>query len=582
MEQYRIVEIAGADFEDARLKNEWIERSEEPILIFVNRDVAIGKELVEMLQSFPYMEQTDLLVLCANVPETADWYSILMDVELEVYALVVKRKVFALCSSFNFRLADETNREFLCRASEVCDLVFLECSDVNWSRKLTEQIFETNAYLLTRYLKLLKEKGCMEAALERFEMFAKEFGCQGLFEQSLNRMLMEGQSDYRRIYLATAPFFVIRGDDICYHALQMFADQLTESLLKCGQRVIETEENENGRGLELLQTELFRGVIGFQAAVLFRDVFHFVKGNRFNFWFDHPMFFHDLFEQSKKPITFLCQDDDHADYMNTYFSNAVGMQFPPGGVAEEWMDGERPYDISFMGTCFDVQKMWETVSGQTGIMRELSEVCVDVLLKHADMNYNELKALLMERYPTVFEEYPFVEIADHIWEAARIAPYVYRRRVVEKILESGYELHVYGKSWDSYPVRKGQRLVIHEEVSSTDMVAEMRKAKISLNVMSWHKAGMTERIIGIMMSGAVCLTDETRYLRNHFSQMGDIAMFRLDELDRLPILIGQILSDEKRRKAIARSAYKKVVAEHTWDVRARQFLELVAGMEEQQ
>lgn len=82
------------------------------------------------------------------------------------------------------------------------------------------------------------------------------------------------------------------------------------------------------------------------------------------------------------------------------------------------------------------------------------------------------------------------------------------------------------------------------------------------------------------MSGSVCLTDETRYLKEHFSQMEDIAMFRLDELEKLPGLIDELLSDEKKRTSIAEHAHAKVMAEHTWDVRARQLLELVCEMEE--
>ena len=582
MEQYGIIEIAGADFEDAALKNHWIAGSKEPVLIFVNRDVAAGEEIVQMLEDFPYMEQTDLLVLCAHAPKTADWYDILMDLELEVYAMVVRRTLFALSSCFNFRLSDETNREFLCRAAEVCEAVFLECSDVNWSRKLTEQIFQTNAYLLTRYLQPLKMKGFMETALEAFVTFAQSYGCRELFSQCLSRMLAEDES-YQKIYLATAPFFVIRGSDICYGVLQGFADQLTEALKRQGQRVVETgggDSIEDGSQIHLLQTERFRGVIGFQATVLFQEVFDFVEGRRFNFWFDHPMFFHGLFEGANRPMTFLCQDMDHADYLNACFSNAKGIQFPPGGAVSPWCDGEKPYEISFMGTCFDEQGMWEVVGKQDGIMRELSETCIELLLEHGDMSYNELKKVLEQMYPEVFAGCPFVVIANQIWEATRIAPYMYRRRVIEKILSAGYELHVYGESWKDYPVKEGERLVIHERVKPEDMAAEMRKSKISLNVMSWHKAGMTERIIEIMMSGSVCLTDETRYLKEHFSQLEDIVMFRLDELEVLPDLIGRILSDEQKRAAIAARAYQRAVSEHTWDVRAGQLIALVDEMEE--
>lgn len=580
MERYRVEEIRGAEFENARLKNQCISNSEEPVLIFVNQEVAAGEEIGQMLEEFPYMEQTDLLVLCSHAPVTADWYGILMDPELEVYALVVRRALFALCGSFNFRLADETNREFLCRAAEACTPVFLECSDVNWNRKLTSQIFRTNAYLLTRYLQPLKMKGCMERALGRFMMFAESCECRDVFEQALKEMLAEDQSYYQKIYLATAPFFVIRGNEICYGILQAFADRLTEALKKCGQRVIETK-GEDAEQIHVLQKELFRGVIGFQANILFQKRFCFVRGRRFNFWFDHPMFFHELIGQSDAPVIFLCQDKDHADYVNTYFSNADGIWFPPGGMPAQWSDEEKPYDISFIGTYFDERELWNAVMMQEGELGELARACVEILLNHVAMSYNELRVFLAEMYPSIFERYPFEVIAGHLWKAARIAPYVCRRRVVEKILEGGYELHVYGESWNDYPVKEGERLVIHEQIKPEEMADKMRRSKISLNVMSWHKAGMTERIIEIMMSGSVCLTDETRALREHFSQMEDIVMFRLDELDGLSDLIGRLLSDDKQREAIAKRAYEKVLARHTWRARAMQLVELVGEMEDQ-
>ena len=41
--------------------------------------------------------------------------------------------------------------------------------------------------------------------------------------------------------------------------------------------------------------------------------------------------------------------------------------------------------------------------------------------------------------------------------------------------------------------------------------------KVGLNIMTWHKYGMTERIANICLSGAVCLTDSSEYLRNNFN-----------------------------------------------------------------
>ena len=108
----------------------------------------------------------------------------------------------------------------------------------------------------------------------------------------------------------------------------------------------------------------------------------------------------------------------------------------------------------------------------------------------------------------------------------------------------------------------------------------MSKARIALNVMTWHKAGFTERIIEIMMSGTVCLTDETAYLKEHFSHMEDVVMFSLDRIEDIPELIGQILEKEELQTTIATKAYEKVSRFHTWDVRAGELLELVTEIEE--
>ena len=101
------------------------------------------------------------------------------------------------------------------------------------------------------------------------------------------------------------------------------------------------------------------------------------------------------------------------------------------------------------------------------------------------------------------------------------------------------------------------------------------KAKIGLNIMTWHKAGMTERIANVMMSGAVCVSDETVYLRKHFEEDEEIVLFELDKLDELPLKLKKILSDEDYRKEVAKKAYQKAIKEHTWERRARELLSLL-------
>lgn len=583
---YCVINIPGGLFEDSVIKNQWIGNTSEPILIFANQDVVTGEEILQMLTEYPYMERADVLVLCDHAPQQSDWYGILQTPKLNIYALIIRRSVFEKASCFNFRLTDDCNREFLCRAAEIAEILYLECSDVTWQRNRTSDICITNAYLLVRYLTKLQERSLLEAGLQQMTDYTAEYGWQSDFEQILNLMLNEDQKFYRQIYLATAPFFVIRGNEICYGVLQNFSDQLVKALIHKGQWVIETTEKPffTQEEMELLQTHYFRALIGFQAPILMKKEFCFVKGIRFDFWLDHPMFFHEMFMNSSDQVYLLCQDGDHAAYADQTFPMINGIHFPPGGNLPAQLctctKAQKEYDISFMGTYFDELSMWDKVYALEGILGEMACFAAEYLLAHSNVSYNEMLAFLMEKYPKPFSTFGYAVVLDHLWEAFRIPAYTYRNRVVRQILDAGYELHVYGDSWQTFPVRNGDQLVIHDAVAPEHMSEELAKARIALNVMTWHKAGFTERIIEIMMAGTVCLTDETAYLKEHFSHMEDVVMFSLDHIEDIPKLMAQILENEELQNAIATKAYEKVSRFHTWDVRAGELLELVTEIED--
>ena len=81
-----------------------------------------------------------------------------------------------------------------------------------------------------------------------------------------------------------------------------------------------------------------------------------------------------------------------------------------------------------------------------------------------------------------------------------------------------------------------------------------------------------------MLSGAVCLSDETVYLLDNTENWKDIVLYRLEEIDKIPDLIQELLRNEERRKEIAKSGYEKAMRDLSWDVRARQLVELAEKM----
>jgi spore maturation protein CgeB len=147
--------------------------------------------------------------------------------------------------------------------------------------------------------------------------------------------------------------------------------------------------------------------------------------------------------------------------------------------------------------------------------------------------------------------------------------------VIRTLLEGGISLHVFGESWKEFPVPEGAsgKLILHGHLRAEDAPDLYRRAKVSLNVMTWHKAGMTERVADSMLGGAVCVSDRTDYLEEHFTEE-EICLYDLAHLEKLPGMIRTLLGRADDREIIRKKAEVKARKEHTWDARARQLQRL--------
>lgn len=124
-----------------------------------------------------------------------------------------------------------------------------------------------------------------------------------------------------------------------------------------------------------------------------------------------------------------------------------------------------------------------------------------------------------------------------------------------------------------------KNLIIHDDIDFEKGLDIMAQSRISLNVMSWHKGGMTERIANAMLNYSVCVTDETSYINRHFVAGENIVTFNLDNIDKLPDKIRTVLQDENLQKYIEKNAYKKALSEHTWDNRSDYFMNILGEIE---
>ncbi|MGN0429772.1 MAG: DUF4422 domain-containing protein [Acetatifactor sp.] len=464
------------------------------------------------------------------------------------------------CGGINYKLEAAEILEFVCRLTQVAG----KCKLIQIAQDAVEEVWTkdacafTYAYVIRYHMGYLRNMNALDNVFQKICELMQQEGCFSQFQKQLNFFLADS-GEYERIARVTAPFIVLRGDDTCGGVLQKFADDLSVSLLRNGQAVIEISGEYSD--YEKIQGMISKGVIGFQTPALEIDFFRNIKGPKYQFWFDYPLHFKGILRDLPEEYCVLCQDADYAALIRKYYhSNAI--QFPPGGMNLGRETTERPYDVVFMGSFF--------ADDADSLLPEERKF-YDYMLQHPSETFESgLKNLLGEE----MQEKEFTEKIFRLKPACRAVLGHFRNCVIKTLLDAGIEIYVYGSSWSYSPFTDYSNFVLHQGVSMEESAKELQKAKIGLNIMSWHKAGMTERVANIMLSGAVCVSDETSFLTDNLQNGEDIVLFRLNELQRLPEIVLDLLHSEDKRQKISEKAYEIAVHNFSWDARAKQLIDL--------
>lgn len=633
LEKLTIFHLNETEFNNADAKNSCLVQARTSYVAYVLNSAVEDKELFsqvgegDSITSADLGERSPVVYLSGGVErseaENMDYIGMMELVSASVVAVLFPKRLIWETGGFHPMLSAKNNYEFLCRmarAAGQCRVISLTGGmDIHVEEEMPDAggAALTLAYVIRRHMNDLHTLGATDRVLPIFYEYARTKNAFQEFQQNLNLFLSDPRL-YGKYARQTAPFIVLRGDDTCGGVLQGFADDLAESLWKNGQAVIMVDEDFARH--EELQGMVCKGIFGFQSKALEIDFFRKIDGPKFQFWFDNPLHFENVLRNLPEEYYILCQDANYASLIRKYYHTPNAIQFPPGGrlprecfqeeisrfsvrkmngevitAAQGMLSGEnqqacglgegqqqRPYDIAFIGNYFPDEP--EILSG---FEREF----YDYMLLHpcetfeqgltelmwaqnGGAGYRGQGAVELDEQAELDEQQSFLQLSYSMKPACRMVIGHFRNAVVSVILGAGFDLHVYGEDWKHYRGSGREHLKIHPIATVEGSLQELSKVKIGLNIMSWHKAGMTERIANIMLSGAVCLSEETTYLREHLQEGEEIVAFRLDCLEELPGKIQNLLDHPALREEIAEKARRRAMAEYTWESRARELIAL--------
>jgi len=144
-----------------------------------------------------------------------------------------------------------------------------------------------------------------------------------------------------------------------------------------------------------------------------------------------------------------------------------------------------------------------------------------------------------------------------------------RARLIKALMKAKVRIQIYGSYW-KYFIRSYN---IHDGVYGIGMVKLFNSSKIALNFHADGRYGPNMRVFEATGSGTFLLTDNAEDLGSFFKIGKEIIIF--NDVRELLSLINYYLDDDDRREYVANSGYVRCHADHTFEKRLRNMIDML-------
>lgn len=149
-----------------------------------------------------------------------------------------------------------------------------------------------------------------------------------------------------------------------------------------------------------------------------------------------------------------------------------------------------------------------------------------------------------------------------------------RKKCIETALDAGLAVDIYGPNWERAKLPQ-TGVHLHGSVTFNQSIELYRHMKVLLSENALFDSGVHDRVLSGMMNGAALVSDTSLYIREMFTPGKDIMLYEWDDLNNMPQMIFELLTNEDRRIDMIKSSFAKVKKHHTWKNRAESIIRAV-------
>lgn len=304
-----------------------------------------------------------------------------------------------------------------------------------------------------------------------------------------------------------------------------------------------------------------------------------------NILMDHPFCYKDALDNAPGNAVVLCTDRNHMRYLGRFYPNIPMIGYLPHAGKElsetKLPIAKRSIDVLYAGNLSRsfAENITPDLSKYTSFDAEglCKRVYQDLIAHPFKTTEQSLEEAFLEEGLTLSDS----ELKDMIADLHFIDLYVvshYREKTVRSLAEHGISIHIYGAGWENCSWINRPNVSYGGKIPAEEVVKKMQDAKIVLSTMTWFKDGTHDRVFNGMLQGAVAVSDTSGYMKEEFCGFRDelspgedgreLVLFELEELEKLPLQVEELLSNPQMAQQIADRGYAKAKELHTWRARA--------------
>ncbi len=287
---------------------------------------------------------------------------------------------------------------------------------------------------------------------------------------------------------------------------------------------------------------------------------------------DHPFYYDKLLAIVPERYWQISIDRQHEAYMQRFYPYIKLLPFLPlGGTSIQETPlpiGARSTDVVFTGNYTPPKTFNQYIERLGDEYTAFYHGIIDDLIAHPNRSMEQVMEEHLLREMGNLSDYDLRTAMANMIFIDLYVRFYFRGLVVKTLAEHGIKIHLYGSGWEKLDCNCPENLIIGGPLTSHQCLQVISQSKISLNVMPWFKNGAHDRIFNSQLNGAISLTDDSIYLREHLTDGKNCIFYDLNDIGSLPDIVSHLLDQEKQMEAIAANGYHTAITSHSWKKRA--------------